>query len=65
MDHHIAPLPYASVVFRNAHAERFHPAGDADPRFPPGLGLVTISLLSLALWGAIWLAASGLAAIWQ
>jgi hypothetical protein len=64
MDDNIGLLPYSSVISRNGHAGRFHPARDAVQRFSPGVALLGTLLLSLALWGAIWLAASELPTMW-
>jgi len=41
-----------------------HSAADTETKLAPGAGLVFALLLSLGLWGAIWLAAHSLAAAW-
>jgi hypothetical protein len=58
---------YHSAVSTSGHPGRFHPhavACDAISRLAPGAGLIVTLLLSAALWGATWLAVSGLAAVW-
>jgi hypothetical protein len=58
---------YHSAVSTNGHPGRFHPhavACDAISRLAPGAGLIVTPLLSVGLWGAIWLAISALAAVW-
>jgi hypothetical protein len=58
---------YDAAVSRSGHLERFHPdaaARDAIPRLAPGVALIAVLLLSLGLWGAIWLAVSALIAVW-
>jgi hypothetical protein len=61
------PSSYHSAVSRSGHPGRFHPDAaprDPIPRLAPGLGLIVALLLSVGLWGAVWLAASALAAVW-
>src|ERR1700730_11093255 len=57
----------ASAVSPSGHPGRFHPDGvprDAIPRLAPGAALIVSLLLSLGLWGTVWLAVSALAAMW-
>jgi len=63
----VVPLSYHSPISRSGHPGRFHPdeaARDAISRLAPGVALVMALLLSIGLWGAVWLAASALAAVW-
>ncbi len=66
MNENAVPSSYHSAVSRSGHPGRFHPdaaARDPIPRLAPGLGLIVALLLSVGLWGAVWLAASALAAV--
>ena len=38
---------------------------DPIPRLAPGVGLIVVLLLSVALWGAVWVATSELAEVWS
>jgi len=63
----VVPQSYHSPVSRSGHPGRFHPDAaprDPIPRLAPGLGLIVAVLLSVGLWGAVWLAASALAPVW-
>ena len=63
----VVPPSYDAAVSRSGHLGRFHPdasARDAIPRLAPGVALVAVLLLSLLLWGAMWLVASALIAVW-
>jgi hypothetical protein len=58
---------YDAAVSRSGHPGRFHPdaaARDASPRLAPGVALIEVLLLSIGLWGAVWLAFSALIAVW-
>jgi hypothetical protein len=63
----VVPPSYDAAVSRSGHLGRFHPdaaARDAIPRLAPGVALIVVLLLSVGLWGAMWLAASALTAMW-
>jgi hypothetical protein len=63
----VVPSSYQSAVSTNGHPGRFHPhavACDAISRLAPGAALIVSLLLSLGLWGTVWLAVSALAAMW-
>ena len=65
MTDHLVPPSYDAAVSRSGHLGRFHPdaaARDAIPRLAPGVALIAVLLLSLGLWGAMWLVASALIA---
>ena len=67
MTENVVPPSYDSAVSRSGDPERFHPdaaAQDAIPSLPPGVALIVVLLLSAGLWGAMWLAASALTAVW-
>jgi hypothetical protein len=68
MNNNVVPSSYYSAVSPSRHPGRFHPDAVACegiiPRPAPGAGLIVVLLLSAALWGAIWLAVSALAAVW-
>jgi hypothetical protein len=62
----VVPPSYDAAVSRSGHPGRFHPdaaARDAIPRLAPGVALIAVLLLSLGLWGAIWLAVSAFIAV--
>ena len=62
MDNKIAPILYFSASWNlDAWQEA---ADDVAPRLTRRAALVLIFLLSLGLWGAIWLAACSLATAW-
>ena len=59
----VVPPSYDAAVSRSGQPGRFHPqaaARDPIPRLAPGGALIVVLLLSLGLWGAIWLAVSAL-----
>jgi hypothetical protein len=61
------PPSYDAAVSRSGHPGRFHPdaaARDAIPRLAPGVALIAVLLLSVGLWGVMWLTASTLTAVW-
>jgi hypothetical protein len=61
----VLPPSYDATVSRNGYPGRFHPDGaarDVVPRLAPGVALIAVLLLSLGLWGAMWLVASALIA---
>jgi hypothetical protein len=63
----VVPPSYESAVSRSGHPGRFDPdaaAYDAIARLAPGVALIAALLLSVGLWGAMWLAASALTAMW-
>jgi hypothetical protein len=63
----VVPPSYHAAVSRSGHPGRFDPdiaAHDAIPRLAPGVALILVLLLSIGLWGAMWLAASALTAMW-
>ena len=67
MTDNVVPLSYDTGVSRSGHPGRFHPdaaAEDAIPRLAPRVALIVVLLLSVSLWGAIWLAVSSLAPVW-
>ena len=62
----VVPRSYDAAVSRSGHLG-LHPdaaARDAIPRLAPGVALIVVLLLSVGLWGAMWLAASALTAMW-
>jgi hypothetical protein len=64
----VVPPSYDAAVSRGGHLGRFHPdaaARDAIPRLTPGVALIVLLLLSLGLWGAMWLTGSTLTAVWS
>ena len=64
----VVPPSYDAAVSRSGHLGRFHPdaaARDAIPRLARGVALIVVLLLSVGLWGAMWLAASALTAMWR
>jgi hypothetical protein len=63
VDNNIAPTLSTSASW-NIDARSGQAAGDVAPRLTLRTSLVLIFLLSLGLWGAIWLAACSLAAAW-
>ena len=63
----VVPPSYDAAVSESGHLGRFHPdaaARDAIPRRAPGVALIVVLLLSIGLWGAIWLAVSASIAVW-
>jgi hypothetical protein len=67
LDDNLAQPQYHTAIFRTGHAGRFQPdaaAGEATPKFAPGVGLILALVLSLGLWGLVWLTASALVAAW-
>jgi hypothetical protein len=63
----VVPPSYDAAVSRSGHPGRFHPdaaARDAIPRLAPGVALIAVLLLSLGVWGAIWLAVAASIAVW-
>ena len=63
----VVPPSYDAAVSRSGHLGRFHPdaaARDAIPRLAPGGALIVVLLLPVGLWGAMWLVASALIAVW-
>jgi hypothetical protein len=57
----VVPLSYHSAVSPSGHPGRFHPDAaprDAIPRLAPGAALIVTLLLSVGLWGTIWLGVS-------
>jgi hypothetical protein len=63
----VVPPVYHSAVSRSGHPERFDPgaaARDPIPRLAPGAALIVVLLLSVGLWGALWLVVSELALVW-
>jgi hypothetical protein len=63
----VVPPSYYAAGSRSGHLGRFHPdaaARNAIPRLAPGVALIAVLLLSLGLWGGIWLAVSALIAVW-
>jgi hypothetical protein len=63
----VVPPSYDAAVSRSGHLGRLHPdaaARDAIPRLAPGVALIVLLLLSVGLWGAIWLAVSAFIAMW-
>jgi hypothetical protein len=63
----VVPPSYNSAVYRSGDVGRFRQndvGRDTIPKLAPGIGLIMVLLLSIGLWGAIWLAASGLTAGW-
>ena len=64
MNENTVPSMYHSA---GSHLGRFLPdaaARDPIPRRAPGAALIVVLLLSLGIWGAVWLAASELTAVW-
>ena len=62
----VVPPSYDAAGSLSGHLGRFHPdavARDAIPRLAPGVALIAVLLLSLGLWGAIWLAVSASIAV--
>jgi hypothetical protein len=62
----VVPSSYHSAVSASGHPGRFHPDGvprDAIPRLAPGAALIVTLLLSVGLWGAIWLGVSAVVAM--
>jgi hypothetical protein len=62
----VAQRSHHSAVSRSGQAERFHQdvlPRDALPRLTPGVGFIATLLLSIGLWGAVWLAISALATV--
>jgi hypothetical protein len=62
----VLPPSCDTAVSRSGRLGRFHPdaaARDAIPRLAPGVALIVVLLLSVGLWGAIWLTASALATL--
>jgi len=62
----LAQRSHHSAVFRSGQAERSHQdalPGDALRRLTPGVGFIATLLLSIGLWGAVWLAVSALATV--
>ena len=58
---------YHSAVSESGHPGRFHPdaaASDTIPRLAPAVGLIVVLLLSIGLWGAVWLVVSALGSVW-
>jgi 3-hydroxymyristoyl/3-hydroxydecanoyl-(acyl carrier protein) dehydratase len=55
------PLFPGAVILGDFIQMKRHAMGSQGGR---GVGLVTALLLSVGLWGAMWLAASALAAVW-
>lgn len=63
----LVPPSYDSAVSWSGPPARFDPdaaARNLIPRLAPGFGLIVVLLLSVGLWGAIWLAVSALIAVW-
>src|ERR1700758_192907 len=63
----VVPSSYHSAVSPRGHPGRFHldvAPRDAIPRLTPGAALIVTLLLSVGLWGAVWLAVFALAAMW-
>ena len=66
MNDDVAQRSHHSAVSRSGRAERFHQdvlPRDALPRLTPGVGFIATLLLSIGLWGAVWLAISALATV--
>ena len=66
MNDSVVPSSGHSAVSPSGHPGRLHPDGmprDAIPRLAPGAALIVSLLLSLGLWGAVWLAIPALAAL--
>jgi hypothetical protein len=64
----VVPPSYDAAVSGSGNLGRFHPdaaARDAIPRLARGVALIVVLLLSVGLWGAMWLAASALTAMWR
>ena len=67
LDENIVQPSYRSAAFRSGHSRPIHPTAadlDAVPKLAPGAGLILALVLSLALWGLVWLAGSAVAAAW-
>jgi hypothetical protein len=63
----VVPPSYDSAVSGSRHPGQIHPdaaARDTVPRLAPAIWLIVALLLSVGLWGAVWLAASALSAAW-
>jgi hypothetical protein len=63
----VVPSSYHSAGSPSGHPGRFHPdpaPRDATQRLAPGAALIVSLLLSLGLWGTVWLAVSAVAAMW-
>jgi hypothetical protein len=57
---------FANTRSHHAGRSRSEPtAADAATKLAPGAGLIVALLLSLGLWGPIWLTVSRLASLWN
>jgi hypothetical protein len=57
---------FANTRSHHAGRSRSEPAAaDAATKLAPGAGLIVALLLSLGLWGTIWLTVSRLASLWN
>jgi hypothetical protein len=67
MNDSVVPSPGHFAVSPSGRPGQFHPdevPRDAIPRLAPGAALIVSLLLSLGLWGTVWLAVSALTAMW-
>ena len=67
LDNNVVQRTYHGAAYRSGHYGRLHPnaaAVHAVPKLPAGLGLILALVLSLGLWGLVWLAGSAVVAAW-
>jgi hypothetical protein len=55
------PFPGAVILGDFSQMQRH---ADTIPRFAPAVGLIVVLLLSVGLWGAVWLVVSALGSVW-